>query len=81
VIADGRLVALGAIDALGGVQARVPIVRWIADGAAHEERTERPGELVARLSTHGEPERLEVIRPSLEDIYLSLVGSPEGSVA
>ena len=57
--------------------ARIPIVRWTRDGVAHEERTERPGELVARLAADGEPDRLEVIRPSLEDIYLELVGDAE----
>lgn len=76
IVADGRLVELGPIDTLGGEQARIPIVRWTRDGVTHEERTERPAELVARLvATDGEPERLEVIRPSLEDIYLELVGA------
>lgn len=73
VIAEGRLVALGATDEIGGAGARVPIVRWSEKGALREERTERPGELVARLAATGEPDRLEVIRPSLEDIYLDLV--------
>jgi ABC-2 type transport system ATP-binding protein len=73
IIADGRLVALGPVDELGGADSRVPIVRWIENGTAREERTDRPGELVARLSAAGEPERLEVIRPSLEDIYLTLI--------
>ena len=39
-----------------------------------EERTETPAALVAKLAAAGEPEGLEVIRPSLEDIYLSFVG-------
>jgi ABC-2 type transport system ATP-binding protein len=73
IIADGRLVALGPVDELGGAEARVPIVRWVENGTPREQRTERPGELVARLSAAGEPERLEVIRPSLEDIYLTLI--------
>ena len=73
IIAGGRLVALGAVDELGGAEARVPIVRWVEHGIPHEQRTEQPGELVARLSATGEPERLEVIRPALEDIYLTLV--------
>ncbi len=75
IIAGGRLVDVGPIDTLGGAEARVPIVRWLgADGTPHEERTERPAELVASLARDvGEPERLEVIRPSLEDIYLQLV--------
>jgi ABC-2 type transport system ATP-binding protein len=87
IIAGGELVALGNIDELGGADARVPIVRWLENGVARQERTAEPGALVARLAAAGEPERLEVIRPSLEDIYLELVGetatSPalEGSVA
>jgi len=74
VIAGGRLVAIGAIDELGGAEARVPIVRWRDADGRHEERTTTPGAVVARL---GEPEGLEVIRPSLEDVYLGLV-SAEG---
>ena len=77
VIADGRLVELGAIDELGGAAARVPIVRWMENGTPREQRTDKPGELVARLSSNGEPDRLEVIRPSLEDIYLTLVDQAE----
>jgi ABC-2 type transport system ATP-binding protein len=73
IIADGRLVALGRVDELGGADARVPIVRWIENGTAREQRTDQPGEFVARLSKGGEPERLEIIRPALEDIYLTLV--------
>ncbi len=74
IIAGGELVTIGAIDELGGADARIPIVRWIEDGVLRQERTTEPGALVARLSAAGEPERLEVIRPSLEDIYLELVG-------
>ena len=54
----------------------VPIVRWRdADGTPREERTERPAEFVASVVAEhgGEPDALEVIRPSLEDIYLRLV--------
>ena len=74
IIAGGELVAIGAIDELGGADARVPIVRWVENGVHRQERTSEPGALVARLAAAGEPERLEVIRPSLEDIYLELVG-------
>jgi ABC-2 type transport system ATP-binding protein len=71
VIAGGRLIDIGAIDEIGGRDARVPVVRWVENGVQREEHTTTPGALVARL---GEPEGLEVIRPSLEDIYLQLVG-------
>lgn len=78
VILGGRLVDVGRVGELGGAEARVPIVRWRdADGVLREERTERPAEVVASVVADlgGEPEGLEVIRPSLEDIYLQLVHS------
>jgi ABC-2 type transport system ATP-binding protein len=56
----------------------VPIVRWRdADGTPRAARTGRPAEFVASLVARlgGEPDALEVIRPSLEDIYLQLVRS------
>lgn len=80
IIADGRLVAIGAIDGLGGAEARIPAVRWFENGTAHERRTDRPGELIARLTVDGEPERLEVIRPTLEGIYLTLIRAAPAAV-
>lgn len=77
VIVGGRLVDVAPIAELGGAEARVPLVRWRdRDGAPREQRTERPAELVASIARDlgREPDRLEVIRPSLEDIYLDLVG-------
>lgn len=82
VIAGGRLVGLGGIDEIGGADARVPLVRWRdAAGVLHEERTHEPGRVVAAVmaSSVGEPADLEVIRPSLEDIYLQLVGSVDAA--
>jgi ABC-2 type transport system ATP-binding protein len=70
IIAGGRLIDIGRVDEIGGADARIPIVRWTVDGVLHEERTATPGALVARL---GEPDNLQVVRPSLEDIYLKLV--------
>lgn len=78
VIIGGRLVDVGRVDELGGRAARVPIVRWRdPDGTPRETRTERPAELVASVTARlgREPDALEVIRPSLEDIYLQLVRS------
>ncbi|KHL01094.1 ABC transporter ATP-binding protein [Sinomonas humi] len=81
VIVGGRLIAVGRIDELGGAEARIPLVRWYDEaGVRREERTERPAERVVELARQlGEPRELEVIRPSLEDVYLGLVhaaGSP-----
>ncbi|MDH6181972.1 ABC-2 type transport system ATP-binding protein [Microbacteriaceae bacterium SG_E_30_P1] len=74
VIAGGRMVALGGINEIGGPDARTPVVRWLENGVQREQRTTTPGAVVAQL---GEPEGLEVIRPSLEDVYLQLVGDTE----
>ncbi|MDR5701248.1 ABC transporter ATP-binding protein [Agromyces aerolatus] len=74
VIIGGKLVEVGAIHELGGAEARVPIVRWRdRDGSLREQRTEAPAQLVASLAAGGEPPELEIVRPSLEDIYLELV--------
>ncbi len=72
VIANGQLRALAPIDELGGTEARTPRVRWRdAGGTRHEERTPDP---VARIRSTTTPMLdLEVIRPSLEDVYLEMV--------
>ena len=76
VIAAGRLVEIGAVDEIGGAEARIPVVRWRDEHGLHEERTEAPAGRVADLTATlgGEPRDLEVIRPSLEDVYLDMVG-------
>ncbi|MEO6117421.1 MAG: ABC transporter ATP-binding protein, partial [Pseudolysinimonas sp.] len=56
IVADGRLVEIGPIDTIGGSDARIPLVRWTREGVVHEERTEKPGQFVARLVADGEPE-------------------------
>lgn len=78
VIAAGRLLDVGGITEIGGAAARVPLVRWTdAAGERHEERTDEPGLLVASVveGLGREPDRLEIIRPTLEDVYLELVRS------
>lgn len=84
VLTGGRIVAEAPPGALGGEEARVPVVRW-RDGAGElrEERTREPGRLVGQLcaaaaaagAPGGEPAELEVRRPSLEEIYLELIGA------
>lgn len=74
VIIGGKLVALDAIDRVGGTDARIPIVRWRENGATREERTEQPTAFVTRLAAdRGELDGLEVIRPTLETIYLEML--------
>jgi ABC-2 type transport system ATP-binding protein len=76
IIVGGKLIDIGAIEELGGPSARTPLVRWRdAAGTRHETRTGTPARVVAELAADagGEPADLQVIRPSLEDIYLDLV--------
>lgn len=77
IIAGGQLIEIGPIDELGGKDARVPVVRWRdATGQSREQKTDAPARLVSELVAAvggAEPDDLEVIRPSLEDVYLTLV--------
>jgi len=80
IIAGGTLIDIGRIDELGGADARVPLVRWRADGVLREERTSEPGRVAASLMRDGrEPDDLEIVRPSLEDIYLGLVAQHDAA--
>ena len=85
IIVGGKLIDIGTIGELGGPAARIPKVRWRdVDGVQRETRTETPAGLVAQLARDlgGEPAELQVIRPSLEDIYLGLVrGHAAGSTS
>lgn len=83
VIAGGRLVDIGPIDRIGSTEARVPVVRWRDADGQHEQRSTSPGALVSHLvaQTGGEPEALEVVRPSLEDVYLGLIGADQAASA
>ena len=84
IIDGGRLVDVGAVDEIGGKEARRPVVRWRdSSGERHTEVTDTPAAVVAQLYTHadGEPRDLEVIRPSLEDIYLAMIGADSKDAA
>ncbi|GAA1509444.1 ABC transporter ATP-binding protein [Kribbella lupini] len=77
VIADGRMLEVATPDTLGGRGARTARVSWLDADGAHEVRTDEPTAEVARLMTRfgGEVPELQVRRPSLEDIYLDLIGA------
>ncbi|GGM41601.1 ABC transporter ATP-binding protein [Promicromonospora citrea] len=81
VVRDGVVVAEGTPGTLGGPEARTPVVTWEQDGVRRSERTDRPTALVARLiaaaGPDGEVPGLTVTRPTLEDVYLSLIGESE----
>jgi ABC-2 type transport system ATP-binding protein len=75
VINNGRLVAVDTPDRLGGRLAHRAKVRWSDADGTHDEVTESPTRLVAELAARfgGEVPHLEVVRPSLEDVYLTMI--------
>ena len=75
VISSGRLVEVARPADLGGRHQRDATVVWTDEGGRHEIRTATPTGTVAGLSTKfsGEVPGLQVLRPTLEDVYLSLI--------
>jgi ABC-2 type transport system ATP-binding protein len=76
VMAHGRLVAEGTPSTLGGRARAMTTVSWMDGDAPHAVTTGQPTAVVAELiARYGEdvPE-LTVTRPTLEDIYLDLIG-------
>jgi ABC-2 type transport system ATP-binding protein len=71
VLAGGRIVAEGTPRTLGGRASAEATVSWTDDAGFHSVQTATPAALVAKV---GEAPDLQVVRPSLEDIYLDLIG-------
>jgi ABC-2 type transport system ATP-binding protein len=75
VINDGRILAVDSPDRLGGRLAHRARIRWTDGAGSHEQVSETPTRLVTELAARfgGEIPDLEVVRPSLEDVYLSMI--------
>jgi ABC-2 type transport system ATP-binding protein len=76
VIVDGRIVAVDAPARLAGRERESATVRWLEDGEIRSVRSEAPTRTVHELAGRfdGEVPGLEVLRPSLEETYLRLIG-------
>ncbi len=72
VINHGKIIEVATPATLGNRQSALAIVKW-RDG---QSEVENPTEFVKELSAKysGEVPELQVIRPSLEDIYLRMIG-------
>jgi ABC-2 type transport system ATP-binding protein len=77
VLASGQIAALGAPASLGGRAHRDAWVSWDTAQGRRTVRTAAPTRAVAELSSQlgGEIPGLTVTRPSLEDVYLELIGA------
>lgn len=76
VLAGGHIVALGDPATLAGRAHAEATVSWSAPDGDRKVRTSTPTQVVAELIEQfgGEIPELSVTRPTLEDIYLGLIG-------
>ncbi|MFY1698260.1 MULTISPECIES: ABC transporter ATP-binding protein [unclassified Solwaraspora] len=77
VIAAGRLVEVAPPAELGGRRDALATVSWrTADGTTRHEQSATPTALIADLAARfdGEVPGLTVTRPTLEDVYLRMIG-------
>jgi ABC-2 type transport system ATP-binding protein len=76
VIAGGRMIAVATPDELGGRADSAATVSWLGQDGLRSIRTGTPTEFVGRLRTElggGEIPGLTVSRPTLEDVYLTMI--------
>ena len=77
MIASGRIVEVAEPAALGGRRDAAATVSWTdPDGSRRSVRTAEPTRTVTELAATfvGEVPGLSVTRPTLEDVYLEMVG-------
>ncbi|GIJ53166.1 ABC transporter ATP-binding protein [Virgisporangium aurantiacum] len=76
VMADGRVVAVAPPAELGGRATAAAVVSWQSGDGVREAVTDEPTAFVRQLSEEygGEVPGLTVNRPTLEDVYLRMIG-------
>ena len=76
VINHGQIIEVSTPKQLGGRSTSKALVQWRDNGEIKSEETENPTALVSTLTAQfsGEIPELSVTRPSLEDIYLKMIG-------
>ena len=78
VIVDGKIVEVSTPENLGGRNTAKARISWLENGQKQEIESDFPAAEVTKLVAKfgGEVPELTVIRPSLEDIYLKMIGQP-----
>ena len=76
VIVDGKILEVSTPENLGGRNTAKARISWLENGLKQEIESDSPAAEVVKLSSRfgGEVPELTVIRPSLEDIYLKMIG-------
>ena len=77
VISDGKIIEVSTPLTLGGRNTAKARINWLENGIRQEIESDSPTAEVTKLSArfNGEVPELTVIRPSLEDIYLKMIGN------
>jgi ABC-2 type transport system ATP-binding protein len=81
VINRGKIIETSTPTNLGGRATSLARVQWEENGIMREELSDEPTAIVKRLSQQftGEIPKLAVVRPTLEDIYIEMIGEKSGA--
>ena len=76
VMLKGKIIEIATPELLGGRANALARVSWSEGGTTHQAESANPTDFIAQLSSRlgGEIPDLTVTRPSLEDIYLQMIG-------
>ena len=79
VMNHGEIIEISTPSQLGGRADALATVSWREDGEIKREETAEPTEFVISLRNRlgGEIPELSIHRPTLEDIYLSMIGATD----
>lgn len=79
VINGGKIIEVSTPALLGGRSTAKAKVQWMSSTGLQSQETDNPTALVAKLAAEygGEVPELTVTRPSLEDIYLKMIGGQD----
>ncbi|MEV0267859.1 ABC transporter ATP-binding protein [Hamadaea sp. NPDC050747] len=77
VLVKGKIVADSDPASLGGRAEAKAVISWLDNGERRSVESDDPGAVIAELTARygGAVPGLSVTRPSLEDVYLDLIGS------
>lgn len=80
VINQGKIIETSTPANLGGRATSLARVQWEENGVMRQEFSAEPTGVVTRLSQKftGEIPKLSIVRPTLEDIYLTMIGLEVG---
>jgi ABC-2 type transport system ATP-binding protein len=76
VITAGKIVEVSTPALLGGRSSAIATVSWLGRSGLESEESDNPTAVVAKLAAQfsGDIPELVITRPSLEDIYLKMIG-------